>query len=176
MHLLFSFAKGTFTHSRMAPRIIPDHRSRIIRVVSSITGQASGVVLGAPTYREKNLFSVPEYTDKKWSVSHYSLLEGTVFLPCNHRVHPGVSHPEDAGCSRWLHGCLPGVVFHRCTPGWKTAQVWFFLFFITDMPVRQGSRWMPARCLHRNAGDNTDETQSDDDPWLSAVLTEWKPL
>ena len=39
------------------------------------------------------------------------------------------------------------------------------LFFITDMPVRQGSRRMPARCLHGDAGANTDDAgDNTDDP------------
>ena len=35
------------------------------------------------------------------------------------------------------------------------------------MPVRQGSRRMPPRCIHGNAGDNTDDPGATirDDPW-----------
>ena len=50
-------------------------------------------------------------------------------------------------------------MFHPCTPGQKIAQVWFF---ITDILVRQGSR----RCLHGDAGANTDDAgDNTDDPW-----------
>ena len=40
------------------------------------------------------------------------------------------------------------------------------LIFITDIPVRQGSRRMPAQCIHGDAGDNTDDpgAMTRDDP------------
>ena len=48
---------------------------------------------------------------------------------------------------------------------------WFNFFM--DMPVRLGSRQMPARCIHGDAGDNTDDPGamiqdcSRCDPWMS---------
>ena len=40
---------------------------------------------------------------------------------------------------------------------WDGKLCRFDFFFNTDMPVRQGSHQMSARCLHGDAGDNTDD-------------------
>ena len=39
--------------------------------------------------------------------------------------------------------------------------------FPPDMPVRQGPHYMSARCIHGDAGDNTDDPRAmiRDDPW-----------
>ena len=75
-----------------------------------------------------------------------------------------VATVETPGCIRWLRWgaftwCLPGVIwiiFHQCSPGRKILHTYFF----QDIPVRQRSRQMPARCIPSDARDNMD------DPWM----------
>ena len=47
-------------------------------------------------------------------------------------------------------------------------------YFPLDMPVRQGPRWMPARCIHGDAGDNTDDPGAmvRDGPWCDTWMCE----
>ena len=55
-----------------------------------------------------------------------------------------------------VHGALQGrgmIVFHRELRDEKLSK----LNFSPDMQVRQGSPRMPPRCIHGNAGDNTDD-------------------
>ena len=72
---------------------------------------------------------------------------------------------ETPGCIWWLlrgafTRCLPGmmwIIFHLCSPGRKFR---ILIFSLLDIPVRQRSRWMPARGIPGDAGD----TCNMDDP------------
>ena len=87
--------------------------------------------------------------------------------PCSFHVATGKPRIKDRHSPDVLGGYTDGTrwdtkKFHPCTPG-----------RIIDsppppppyMPVRQGPRRMHARCIHGDAGDNTDDTgDNTDDP------------
>ena len=279
--------QGALTHSRITPRIIPDHHSGIIRVVSCIHWAGIGMVLGAPAYPGKIDFASRSTQMKKdpyhfWK-EPYSFSVATKYIRefCTRRMpvliqgSPRASTGGGQGgqvpptfksggdiisfvpptffdqTHYWKHEkllcfnniihlawfllhsalkCLfsmaniqkvPTVPSPPPTPSPRTSSVaslprsvspptfqklltplglpvatgkehgafqeWyrsFFirvlrtenctgLIFITDMPLHQGSRWMPARYLHGDAGDNTDDpaAMTPDgpcwDPWMS---------
>ena len=52
------------------------------------------------------------------------------------------------------------IVTDNFSSVYSGTENWAGLIFITDMPVRQGSRRMPARCIHGDAGENTDDPRA----------------
>ena len=95
--------------------------------------------------------------------------------PCSFRVatgspvlRPASSRCEIPECTRWLHGrnMVPSKSdtdhFSSVCSGTENQ-------FSVDIPVLQGPCQMPARCIHGDAGDNTDDPRAmiRDDPWCN---------
>ena len=67
---------------------------------------------------------------------------------------PPGGYTETPGCFRWLVATQRYTVPTRCdTDHFSKLRI---LNFFPDMPVYQGSCRMRARCIHSDAGDNTD--------------------
>ena len=96
----------------------------------------------------------------------YHSWKATVFLPCSHRVHREFGTRRTPQVlirgSRLLHGrnTVPSRSgtdhFSSVYTGTEKCAGLIF-FYSTGMQVRQGSHRTPARCLHGDAGDNTDD-------------------
>ena len=121
-----------FNRSRMVTWAIPGHCSGnhpcCLRHHRIDTGQATGVILGAPAYPWWKIkpaqFFVPEYRDQIWSVP---VREGTAFLPCSHRelrIKTGICRVRNSRmypeATRKEHGSF---------------QEWFGSFFIRGVKL-----------------------------------------